>query len=269
MPINLHYQVFGQGEPVIIMHGLLGSSRNWLSLAKKLADSYQVYTVDLRNHGRSEHADAMSYIDMAEDIAHFMKICEIGKASLIGHSMGGKVAMTFALQYRDLLDKLIVLDISPVAYQNEFDLLIESLINLPLQEVETRSDADMMLRDEITDDGMRSFLLQNLIQEGDAYSWRVNLKAIKDNLSSIGGFPAPVTINSLACPALFLGGVNSDYIQPDHHPIIRKFFSNSLIHTISNAGHWLHVEQPEKVLTHITSFLEDSGSDEPPSLLYR
>lgn len=269
MPLNLHYQVFGQGDPVIIMHGLFGSSRNWLSLAKKLSESHQVYIVDLRNHGRSGHADSMTYIDMAADIAHLIEINDLDKVNLIGHSMGGKVAMTFALQYRLLINKLIVLDISPVSYQNEFDLLLETMLNLPLDQINNRNDANEILSHDIPDESLRAFLLQNLIQDGDSYRWRINLEGIKENLGNISGFPAPVTINSLECRTLFLGGSESDYIRPHHHPIIRKFFSNTLIHTVSNAGHWLHVQQPDTVLQRITTFLEDQPSEDPPSLLYR
>lgn len=269
MSVKLHYQSLGNGNPVLILHGLFGSHRNWASIAKRLSENYQVINVDLRNHGNSEHADSMSYPELADDISTVMADLDLKKISIIGHSLGGKVAMTFALQHRKMIHKLVVLDVAPVSYQNEFLPLLESMQRLPLEEISNRKQADSLLKIDIPDPSLRLFLLQNLVQESGSYHWRINLEAIKKGLIDIGGFPAPITVKEYEGDVLFLHGENSDYIQPQHHDIIKKYFSRALINSIKDAGHWLHAEQQEKVLNRIESFLNDENLEEPPSLLYR
>lgn len=268
MAAKLHYQTYGEGRPVIILHGLFGSSRNWTSFAKKLSEDYQVIAIDLRNHGKSEHADTMTYPEMASDIADVLEESGLEKASLVGHSMGGKVAMTFALQNRSMIDQLIVLDVAPISYQNEFHNLLDAMDGIPLSTIKSRSHADALLTNEIPDASLRMFLLQNLQQDGDGYYWRVNLGSIKKSLIDISSFPAPVSVNSFEGKVLFLSGDSSDYVRPQHHPIIRQYFSRALIHTVKDAGHWLHADQPDKVLEKIKSFLNDDNPEDPPSLLY-
>ena len=177
--------------------------------------------------------------------------------------------MTLALQDRALVDRLIVLDMAPVSYQNEFDKIIYAMEQLPLREIDSRKQADELLEENIPDASLRPFLLQNLVQEEGNYFWRINLQSIRKSLLEISGFPAPVTIESYQGPVLFLYGSNSDYVQPHHHPIIKKYFAKSLLHSVDRAGHWLHIDQPEKVLEKITTFLGNNDPDKPPSLLYR
>ena len=240
----LHYQSHGRGEPVLILHGLFGSSRNWSVFARKLAEQYRVITVDLRNHGNSGHADAMAYTDMATDIRHVLEECGLDRASIIGHSMGGKVAMTFALCFGPLLGHLVILDIAPVSYNNAFRSIIESLEELPLPGLNSRKHADELLADKITDTSLRLFLLQNLVKVNDDFRWRVNLASVKNNLAIISGFPEFRPERYHGGPALFLGGMQSSYLLPEHVPVINRYFSEATVDYIEDAGHWLHIDQP-------------------------
>lgn len=256
MPVKLHYQSHGRGKPVLILHGLFGSSRNWSAFARKLAGQYQVITVDLRNHGNSEHTDSMTYTEMAADIRRVLELCGLKRASLIGHSMGGKAAMVFALYHRAMLDKLVVLDITPASYRNNFRTILETLEELPLSELASRKQADKLLAGKINDTSLRLFLLTNLVKTNDGFRWRINITALKANLDAIGSFPALQTVAPYSGPALFLGGGDSGYLRPEHHPAIKQYFTNAKIDYVDNTGHWLHIEQPDTVLSRITAFFQ-------------
>ncbi len=257
MPIKLNYQIYGEGKPVIILHGLFGSSRNWTSIAKKLSANFRIINVDLRNHGDSDHADTMTYSEMTEDIYQLLNECGLEQASLIGHSMGGKVAMAFALNHQIVIKNLIVLDIAPVSYRREYMHLIEALLRLPVDEIKNRKQADEYLIADIPETSLRQFLLQNLVHDGNGFRWRINLGVIKTSLEYITGFPEAESGTIHNGPVLFLRGENSDYISSENFPDIEKYFPMASIHAIKNAGHWLHAEQPQAVLDKITSFLTD------------
>ncbi len=255
MSVQLNFETFGSGKPILIMHGLFGSARNWRSIAKQLADKYQVFVVDLRNHGESDHADSMYYMEMVEDIKQLLHNQHLDQISLIGHSMGGKTAMAFALNYQEIVDKLIILDIAPVQYRNDFDQIIDPLLALDLSTVSSRNQANELLKTSITDGGMRLFLLQNLIHNSDGFQWRINLPAIKGALADIGAFPTFTKSTQCSDPTLFLGGDRSDYILPEFHDEIRSFFPAAQISTIIDADHWLHADQPQKVFEELSNFL--------------
>ena len=255
MTVKLNYQIQGEGIPVIILHGLFGSSRNWATIARKLAADYQVINVDLRNHGDSECADSMSYPEMADDIHDLLDECGLVTVNIIGHSMGGKVAMAFALNHASRLEKTIVLDIAPVAYRNEYSHLIDALEKITLDNIKNRKEANESLRAEIPEEMLRQFLLHNLVQDSDGFRWRINLQAIKNNLTYITGFLGLNSKHLHTGSALFLGGGNSNYIQPEHHAIIKTHFPNAEIQTVEGSGHWLHAEKPQEVLEKITTFL--------------
>ena len=258
MPVKLHYQSHGRGEPVLILHGLFGSGRNWSVFARKLAQYYHVITVDLRNHGNSEHADSMTYTEMAADIREVLELCGLERTRLIGHSMGGKVAMTFALYHKALVDQLVILDIAPVPYRNNFRKILDSLEALPLAELSSRKHADELLAAEINDTSLRLFLLTNLMKENGDFRWRVNLSALKNNLPAIGEFPQPDSVTPHTGPTLFLGGRDSSYLQPGHVPVINRYFTNADVDYVDDAGHWLHIDQPEIVLDRITTFFQSA-----------
>ena len=256
MPLTLHYHQFGQGDPLIILHGLFGSSGNWRSIAHRLSATHDVFSVDLRNHGESSHADSMSYQEMAGDIAALMDASHLDKATLLGHSLGGKVAMTFALSYPDQTQALISVDSAPVIYRHRFDSLIKALQDLPLSTLTSRKEADDYLRSRIEDPALRSFLLQNLVMRAGQFRWRLNLTTIQTNMDTLLGFPEfPLEVRYWG-PACFIHGGASNYLRSEHRPLIQARFPQARIITLDDAGHWLHVECPEAFLKAVNAFLE-------------
>lgn len=255
MPVPLHYHSIGDGEPVVILHGLFGSSRNWQSIARALAKNYRVITPDLRNHGRSSHAASMSYTEMAEDILRLLEELALERVNLLGHSMGGKVAMVCALAYPGLIDKLAVLDIAPASYEHRYGKIFHAMHNLPLDKINSRNMAEEILNGQLDDVFLARFLLQNLVRTDNGFEWRINLSAIRNNIELISAFPEIGHKNGFNSPALFLGGENSHFIRPQHRPAILGYFPRAEIDHVKNAGHMLHVEQPQEVTDRLRQFL--------------
>jgi len=261
MPVKLHFQTLGTGTPVLILHGLFGSLGNWRMLAKHLSASHRVITVDLRNHGKSAHAGSMTYVEMAEDVLHLITDQALQNTILIGHSMGGKTVMTAALMQPELIDRIIVMDIAPVSYKHRYGKLFTAMRDLPLHSIKNRTGAEKMLDALINDPELARFLLQNLVRTGNGFAWRLNLPALRNNIEHISGFPDLGPRAQYRKPALFLGGVNSYFIQPEHHPVIRDYFPKAEIESVEKAGHMLHIEQPEIVLDKIRRFINQEGSE--------
>ena len=258
MPVDLHYRSFGQGQPVIILHGLFGSSRNWQSIAKKLAEKYKVFTVDLRNHGQSTHVDSMTYFEMADDINYLVKTLELNNVSLIGHSMGGKVAMITSLLYKGVVSNLVVVDIAPVDYFHTYQKLFLAMNTLPLDNIKSRKDAEIYIDEKINDSWLTQFLLQNLSRSDSGFKWQINLPSIELNITHINRFPELKDDLQFDSPSLFIGGANSEFIRPEFHESIYRYFPGARIKMIENAGHMLHVEQPGVTYESIKSFLDNS-----------
>ena len=257
MSVKLHHNIIGTGNPVIILHGLFGSSRNWQSVAKTLSENFQIITPDLRNHGQSFHAESMTYTEMAEDVLTLINELSLGKVSIVGHSMGGKVAMINALLHSHMINKLAVLDIAPVSYEHRYGKLFQAMNNLPLDQIKNRNEAEKILNDQINDIFLTRFLLQNLSRTDNGFEWRFNLPAIQSNIEHISSFPDLELDAKYEKPALLLGGNNSHFVQPDYHGVIKKYFPNAEIELIENAGHMLHIEQPEVVINSIRQFIEN------------
>lgn len=255
MPVNLNYKLFGSGDPVIILHGLLGSSRNWSHIARQLAQNYRVINVDLRNHGASEHGDCMTYEAMADDIDALIDRLCLRRTIIVGHSMGGKVAMTSALRNPGLFTALVVLDIAPVSYFFQFSGLIDAITAIDPVAVKSRKEMDRILAPVIPDTELRQFLLQNLLYKGHGFFWRVNLAAIRANMDNITGFPSGLENKIFPGPTLFLAGERSGYVTRDTEPVIHRYFPGAKIDYIEGAGHWLHADQPAAVLEKIRNFL--------------
>jgi pimeloyl-ACP methyl ester carboxylesterase len=232
----LFYEEYGEvsSPPLIILHGFFASARNWRQIAKKLAEYHHIYILDMRNHGQSPHNSLMDYPTMAEDIVQFLKSKEIRRANIIGHSMGGKVAMYLALNNPDIINKLIVADISPTSYQHSFDEIIQALKSIPLAEINNRKQADDFLSGAIPELSFRQFLLQNLVLNEGHYQWRINLDFFAANADNIIAFPAINSFNPYLDKVLFLGGGNSKYIKEDD---VYSLFPNADIQKIENAGH--------------------------------
>ena len=261
--IDLNYSIIGHVEnqtPVLILHGLFGSQKNWGSIAKKLAKKHPVITLDLRNHGQSPHAATMSYPEMAADIIQLLDKLDHSSAILVGHSMGGKVAMSCAMEYSDRIKALCVADIAPVRYQHEFDQIISALQSLPLKKIHSRTDADQFLAETIEQAMLRQFLLQNLVKDGDQFSWRINLDAIHGEIPVITGFPDYSVGNSFEKNTLFLRGVNSDYVASQYHSVIKERFPSANIRTLPDCGHWLHAEQPGLFYDSLIEFLDENAN---------
>ena len=254
--VELAHDAFGDaGPPVVVMHGLLGSARNWAGIGKQLAEGYRVFTLDLRNHGRSPWADTMSFDEMAGDVAAFIERHDLGPAALIGHSLGGKVAMRLALTRADQVERLVVVDVAPVAYAHSFGPFIEAMRQVDLAAVHQRADADVQLERTIPDAAIRNFLLQNLIRTDGGYAWRVNLDALAVNMPELLSFPAPPEGAVYRGPTLFVAGGRSPYIKPEHRPLIERLFPNAEHVVIEGAGHWVHAERPAEFLARVQPFL--------------
>ncbi len=253
--MKLNYRMFGDGQPMIILHGLFGSADNWLTIGKKFAEKYSVYLLDLRNHGLSPHSDKHNYQNMTDDLNEFITEHKLENIILIGHSMGGKVSMSFAINYPDKVDKLIIVDISPKKYQHDNLSLIEAMLLLDINTLSSREQAEKFLSEKIPDKATRLFLLKNLYRKNDlSFAWRLNLNALKKNISTIEGSDIE---NIYLKKTLFLQGENSKYIIDSDYPLIKKLFQNSIIKKISGAGHWLHAEKPEIVFNEINLFLDN------------
>jgi esterase len=257
MPLRLAAVEYGAGAnlPVAILHGLFGSARNWATIAQHLATRRRVVALDLRNHGNSPRADTMSYGEMAEDVVETLPSIGISRFALLGHSMGGKAAMVAALSPGALIDRLIIVDIAPVAYAPQHVDYVRAMRALDLSKISRRGAADAALAPAIPDPAERAFLLQNLVFEDGRARWRLNLAAIERAMPVLVGFPSLPPDIVYRGPALFVAGERSDYLLPAHGPAIRQRFPNARIERIADAGHWLHAEQPQAFLDLVEGFL--------------
>ena len=254
--MKLHYRTMGGGQPIIILHGVFGTSDNWQTFAKQLADRYQIFLPDQRNHGLSPHDDAFDYHVMSEDILEFIEEHKLKNPIILGHSMGGKVAMFFATKYPDQFEKMIVVDIAPRAYPVHHQKILEALGAVRINEIGSRKEAEDQMKPYIADFGIRQFLLKNLKREdNDTFTWKLNLPVIRKNIERIG--EAVDDSRAVEKPVLFVGGEKSEYIRKDDHPLIARIFPQSRIVTIPGAGHWIHAEQPALLLGEVVRFLGD------------
>ncbi len=253
--VKLAFENYGDSSksPLIVLHGFFASARNWRQMAKRLADDYHVYVLDMRNHGLSPHDPEMDYPIMAEDLKLFMDEQQLATANILGHSMGGKVAMWFALNYPERIQHLIVADISPVAYQHSFDQTINALKQLPLEQISNRKQADEFLSAVIPEQSYRQFLLQNLQLKDGKYSWRINLDIFYQSADTIIGFPDTKSVTSFGGAALFIMGGNSNYTNQQ---AIDDYFLKAEVAVLEHANHWLHVDVPEEFLTKVLGFLQ-------------
>lgn len=238
--------------PLVIAHGLFGSGRNWGVIARRLADTRSVITVDMRNHGDSPHMPSQSYSEMAADLAEVI-VAHGGIADVLGHSMGGKTAMMLALTQGAVLRKLVVADIAPVAYGHDQSLNVAAMAGLDLSGLASRADADLRLAKSIDDPALRAFFLQSLDLRATPPGWRLNLPVLDREMPKIVGWPD--TKGQFNGPALFLSGANSSYVLPAHRPLILGQFPNAYFARIPGAGHWLHAEKPREFEETVRDFL--------------
>jgi pimeloyl-ACP methyl ester carboxylesterase len=256
MTLELAYDAFGEaGSAIVIVHGLLGAARNWTGMAKELAAGHRVFALDLRNHGRSPWAATMSFDEMTDDLAGFVGRQGLGAVALIGHSLGGKVAMRLALTRPELIERLVVVDVAPVAYAHTFGPFVEAMREVDLAAVQRRTDADSQLHGAVPDAVLRNFLLQNLVKTDAGFAWRVNLEALAANMDDILGFPPLTRDAAYPGPTLFIAGGRSHYVLPEHRPLLERLFPEAEYITIAGAGHWPHVERPAEFLALVQEFL--------------
>lgn len=251
--MKLNFKKSGSGPPLVILHGLFGSLDNWFSIAKELVEHYTLYLVDQRNHGDSPHAEEWNYAVMVEDLKELMDEEGLEKIYLMGHSMGGKTVMNFALKYPKAVEKLIVADIAPRYYPIHHQSILEGLNSLNLSEIKSRKEADDQLAQYIPELGVRQFLLKSLTRDSDGFVWKINLSVISKNIENVG--EALPEGGKYEGPTLFLAGANSNYIQQKDMTDMERFFPNYELEFIANAGHWLHAEQPHAVVEEMRRFL--------------
>ncbi|MBB4285461.1 alpha/beta fold hydrolase [Roseospira goensis] len=259
--MHLHRTAVGDGPPLVILHGLFGSGRNWGLIARRLAaQGWRVITPDLRNHGASPWEAAMDYPAMAADLRTLLdETAGTTPAVVAGHSMGGKAAMRLALESPDRVRALIAVDVAPVAYGHGLEAYALAMRDLPLDGVTRRADADARLAAAVPDPGIRAFLLQNLDLGGpDAPGprWRLNLRALLDGMATISGWPDPPPGACYEGPTLILAGGASDYVRPAHHATLRALFPAATVETVPDAGHWVHAEAPQATLDAMGGFLD-------------
>lgn len=253
----LHSRIVGEGIPLIILHGYFGMGDNWKSHANKLAnDGFEVHLIDQRNHGRSFHSDFFEYELMVEDLLAYIEYHKIEKLHLLGHSMGGKTAMLFATEYDELVDKLIIADISPKTYPPHHNDILAALNSVDFTIQNSRKLVDEKLAELIPQAGVRQFLLKSLYwKEKGKLDYRFNLKSLTENNNEVGVALPSFTV--FEGETLFLSGENSGYISKEDEPLIMAHFPKSIIQTIKNAGHWLHAENPNDFYQEVIGFLLD------------
>lgn len=254
MEEQLYSKVLGEGTPLLILHGFLGMSDNWKTLGSAYAkNGFEVHLIDQRNHGRSFHTEAFDYSVMSDDIFRYAREHNLDRFFLLGHSMGGKTAMTFATQHPEMVAGLLIADIAPKYYPPHHQQIINGLRAVDLNKVNSRGDAEDMLAEHIKIKGIRQFLLKNLYRkQGNDFGFRFNLDVLANRLEEIG---ASLKTDSIYNGnTLFLKGAASDYIKDEDKNLIRSHFPNATIKDISNAGHWLHAENPEEFLSKSLEF---------------
>ena len=258
--MKLNYKQYSTaGEPLLILHGLFGSLQNWTWHARKLSEHFAVLALDMRNHGASPHSDDMNYQVMADDILKFMNDRGIDKAHILGHSMGGKAAMQFALKHPQRMLRLVVADVAPVQYggnRGEHDEIFEGLCALEPSSLASRTDADLQLSHYVDDEVVRQFLLSNLLrQESGGFYWRINLPVLKSSYADLRN--APIANSAYPGKVLFVRGELSDYILPAHKEQVLRLFPYATLKTITQTGHWLHAEKPDTFYRLVSDFLQE------------
>jgi esterase len=240
--VQLNYLQRGEGEPVVLLHGLFGSAANLGIVARGLAPEYCVYSLDVRNHGESPHSPTMSYRELAADVVEFMDSRGISCCRLLGHSMGGKIAMQVAMDYPQRVQKLIVADVAPVSYPPHHQDTLAALAAVEAATITSRAQADELMAQTVSEASVRSFLLKSLVRsESGEFHWRLNRQGIADNYAALGSATEGNPYNG---PVLFIKGGESDYILPKHEAHIRRLFPAVQLKIIAGTGHWLHAEKP-------------------------
>ncbi len=257
--MKLFYRTFGEGQPLIILHGLFGISDNWVTFGKRISKlGFKVYIPDQRNHGQSPHSDTFNYLAMTDDLMDFIDDHEIEDPILIGHSMGGKVSIRFTLENPELIKKAVIVDISLREYPKRTSHLqiIDAMRRIDFDMVSSRKEVDMLISERLPDFKLRNFILKNLYwAEKNKLGWRINFEAICDNIEDL--FDGVDTMDTFDNPSLFIRGSLSDYVLDEDIPRIEYNFPSYKLVTIENASHWVHAEAPEEFYNLVSEFIKD------------
>jgi pimeloyl-ACP methyl ester carboxylesterase len=257
--MDLYTREYGHPDPgstsILLLHGLFGSSANWHGIARRLEESRHVLVPDLRNHGRSAWDDVMDYPAMAGDLIALLDARGIDQAILVGHSMGGKVAMWLALHRPERVRALVPVDIAPVRYDHSFAGILRALESVPLDSLTNREEADRALAEHLETAALRAYLLQNLVKQAGRWAWRINLRALGRNMANIVGFPEEASGRPYVGDTLFVYGANSDYVGPEHAAAARQLFPFARMRVIPGAGHWVYSDEPEAFARALEAFL--------------
>lgn len=257
---KLNYKVIGEGDPVIILHGLFGMLDNWQTFGKELAKNYTVYLVDQRDHGRSPKTDEFTYKLLAEDIKALMDEHWICSSRFIGHSMGGRTCMHFAMEYPDMVDQMMIVDMGVKSYTGGHESIIQALQSVPISKVKSRGEVDSLLQKKIQDAGVRMFLLKNLTRNPQGgYEWKMNLALLASSYENIMMGIDPKLRSAVDC--LFVKGGESDYILPEDMDGIKTIFTRAQVETIDFAGHWVHAQRPEELLKMTQNYFKQGFKD--------
>lgn len=254
-PVRLAWRSYGAGPPVLLLHGLFGLCAQWHHIAVPLARRYRVLAVDLRNHGASPHTARMDYDLMSEDLRELLDAHAIEQAALVGHSMGGKLAMAFAQRHPQRTSRLAVVDIAPDTYPDRFMPLIHAALRLDLSSVTRREDAHAQLARYLPSQRLRAMLLQNLVRRSAGWAWRIHWHGIAASMPELLRFGVPARQRKSRVPALFIAGASSCYLREHHMPLIRTLFADAVLENIAGAGHWVHADQPAALVRRLDDWL--------------
>lgn len=248
MTLELHSDISGQGKPLLILHGLFGSATNWRSVARHFAARHTVHALDLRNHGGSPWAATMTYPQMADDVRHYIERHQLQDVTLMGHSMGGKTAMTLALSHPELVARLIVVDIAPRVYAVTLASHVQAMRSIDLLAATSRGDVQRRLQALLPDAAVAAFLVQNLVQRDTCFDWRINLTAIAAAMPALVDFPAALRSRVYPAATTLIAGANSEYLPGGDTTPFAPMFPHLEATVIQNAGHWVHAEQPQRFI---------------------
>ena len=245
MALDLAFESSGSGAPLLILHGLFGSGGNWRGIAKRLAHTHEVYTLDLRNHGSSPWAETMHYFQMADDVRHFIVAHGLVRPAVLGHSMGGKTAMALALMYPELVDRLIVVDIAPVPYADSLTPFAQAMRAPEVLAAASRAEMQRRLAALLPDASVAPFLMQNLVSRNDHFDWRINLPVIAASIGALSDFPRALRGLRFDRPLTVIAGEQSQYVPLRDASSYAPMFTQTRVDVIAGAGHWVHADRPE------------------------
>lgn len=259
MALNLAFESVGNGPPLLVLHGLFGSGSNWRSIARQLAATNSVHSVDLRNHGASPWADSMDYSEMADDVLQLMERLALKEAAVLGHSMGGKTAMALALRHPRRVSRLFVVDIAPVSYADTLTPFAEAMRSADVLAAASRAEVQGRLQQAVPDPGLVPFLMQNLVMHNDHFDWRINLIGIGAAMPQLCSFPTDLLGERFERPLTVIAGANSEYVAQREGDAFRPMFSQVEIEVIRDAGHWVHADQPAAFLACVKQALQQDA----------